>query len=156
MQLDRSDIEFNSWLAGFIDAEGCFLIGKQKSSNGSFRCHVRFSLELREDDAEILFEVQEKTGIGNVVLLNSYRDANPTVRWMITSKADRIKLINLLNKFPLRSKKKYDFDFWSKAHDLSMKVKSGPVSNSSIWEEIDELKNEMESNRRFSPYELSG
>lgn len=52
LKLDKSPMLSNSWLAGFIDADGSFdiQITESKDGNGKNRVSVRFRLEQRMTD----------------------------------------------------------------------------------------------------------
>jgi hypothetical protein len=112
------DPAFGNWLAGFIDGEGCFKIVKGKPRPGSFqwRWCLEFTLALRDDDAAILHEIHQRVGIGHLHLERPRRGSRQ-LRWRICSAADRAVLINLLERYPLRAKKRKSYAAWKAAHD---------------------------------------
>lgn len=117
------DDSFGNWLAGFIDGEGCFHISiASKEWYG-----IKFTLKLRADDEGILREIVEKTKIGYVEKYTgkSVANANPQSQWRVNSQVDCLKLIELLEKYPLRAKKKRDFDIWKKAVKYLANAKRG-------------------------------
>jgi hypothetical protein len=105
------DRDFGNWLAGFIDGEGCFYITRD-NARGVYR--ARFSLTLRADDRAILEECHSRVGIGT---LHNYKaqSGNMVTRWIVQSYADVDELVEVLHRFPLRAKKRKDFEIWSRA-----------------------------------------
>lgn len=108
MTTNRVDPGFGHWLAGFVDGEGCFTIISSRRQ-ASLIC--RFSLGLRSDDAPILREACERTGLGRVYRAGDGRMAT----WIVATQADLIALVELFEKYPLRAKKKRDFEIWARA-----------------------------------------
>lgn len=105
--------EFGHWLAGLIAGEGCFRIHRAKSGQ-HYAC--AFRLKLRDDDGPILREIRRKLGFGHVVPMRGYsRNANPLLAWDCESKADCVRLVNVLDRFPLRARKRRDYRIWRKA-----------------------------------------
>lgn len=145
---DRIDPGFGNWLAGFIDGEGSFVIA---TSNGQFRC--MFSLAVRDDDFEVIREVAERTGIGSIGRRRRYAaNHNPTVVWTVTSIRDCVALVRILDRFPLRAKKRRDYAVWRRAvlHWETRPVGShwhGTVD----WHEFAALKRELEAVRVYQP-----
>lgn len=106
------DSEFGHWLAGFIDGEGCFRIHKEKGG-GYYACH--FTLKLRDDDRAILEEIVSRTGIGHLKPDVVRGTSKPALIWVVQSKAECVKLVDLLDRFPLRAKKRRDWRIWRRA-----------------------------------------
>jgi len=106
------DDAFGYWLAGFVDGEGCFVI-KREPGGGRYACN--FKLALRLDDASIIRDIYQRTGIGQIYLGKPRGNTQASIRWMVTNKHDCLRLIGLLQRFPLRSKKQRDFQLWVRA-----------------------------------------
>lgn len=106
------DREFAHWLAGFIDGEGCFRIHKEKGG-GYYACH--FTLKLRDDDRAILEEIVGRTGIGHLKPDLIRGTSKPAMVWVVQSKAECVKLVALLDQYPLRAKKARDYAIWREA-----------------------------------------
>ncbi len=101
------DDAFGHWFAGFVDGEGCFSVHIQR--NGRFTpC---FSIGLRGDDYQILEEVGRRLGIGRVRFARRGRGRIAT--YDLTCTAECVALCDLFDRFPLRSKKRFDFAAWS-------------------------------------------
>jgi len=107
--LESTDGHF---LAGFIDAEGCFQI---RANNGAQSWRCVFTLALRDDDAEILVELQRLTGLGALTQLPAPGTSRPQVVWSIQSWPDCARLAELLERFPLRGHKRREAAVWAEA-----------------------------------------
>lgn len=114
------DADFANWFAGFVDGEGCFSVHKKKV-NGFETYDCQFSLTLREDDKEIIYEMQKRLGgLGSIACRpgsKSNCNANPQIRYCISSQRDCQIRRAILDIFPLRAKKRRDFEAWSHALD---------------------------------------
>jgi hypothetical protein len=74
-------------------------------------------VKLRDDDAAILFECQRRTGLGNVyaekkALAACSANSRAQMVWDVQRRADLPKLVLILQHFPLRAKKRRDFEIW--------------------------------------------
>jgi hypothetical protein len=109
-----TDEAFGHWLAGLIDGEGSFGIYPSNVGRGDWR--FVFSIQLRADDAALLEAVCSRTGIGRVRRAPNHRERqHPTVIWRIDSAAEHRTLLRLLDRYPLLSKKRRDYDLWREA-----------------------------------------
>ena len=106
------DGEFGHWLAGFIAGEGCFRVHKEKGG-GYYACH--FTLKLRDDERPILEEIVERTGIGHLKADLVRGNSRPCLVWVVQSKAECVKLVDLLDRFPIRARKRLDYAVWREA-----------------------------------------
>lgn len=106
------DRDFGNWLAGFIDGEGCFRVHKEKSG-GYYACH--FTLKLRDDERPILEEIVERTGIGHLKPDLIRGGSKPCLIWVVQSKAACLQLVELLDRFPMRARKRKDYAVWREA-----------------------------------------
>lgn len=104
--------DFGHWFAGFTDGEGSFQILHRKDNR--FTC--RFELALRSDDKSVLDEIRNVLDIGHLYYKprcsRRSPNENPVFRYMIQGSNELAKLVLLFKEFPLRSKKKRDFEIW--------------------------------------------
>jgi len=151
--------EFGHWFAGFVDGEGCFMI--RYSTLGRKRIGCRFHIALRDDDSAILYEIKKTLGdIGSISRSNSRTGTrsgghhdNPQVRFAVSSIADIYHiLIPLFEKYPLRSKKRRDFELWREAARLIM---SEQHLHREGGQEIKRLKTKQELTRRYNGNQLA-
>ena len=134
-----------SWFSGLIDGEGSFNIHVNKE-NRSIQAHLRIGM--REDEAEYIRDIHDmlRCGwIGRATLRNPR--GNESDAYFIDFASDAVIniIIPLLDKYPLRMKKKRDYVFWREAtliiHD------DGHLNGRR--EEVLELKRKMEKGRRY-------
>lgn len=149
--------DFGHWLAGFIDGEGCFWIGRHAKS--AYRC--MFAVSLRADDLPILEEVCERTGVGWTTKVKrasagSPAGAAPNVQWRVTNRADLLQLITLLDRYPLRAKKAAEYAIWRQAvltRPLKFIPRSGVKGGSRVkdWSQTIALRERLQGTRRYKP-----
>jgi LAGLIDADG endonuclease len=140
---------FFHWLAGFIDGEGCFFIGQRPELEYRSAVFCSFIIGLRGDDRPILVEIQKRTGIGT---LSQHRrnsvNGKVVVEWRVTKKDDCKVLVDLLDQFPLRSKKARDFEIWAEAVYLWHSRKRATRGNGGEgWDEMCDLMTELRNGR---------
>jgi hypothetical protein len=146
--LPETDDAFGHWLAGFIDGEGCFKITRI-SRSVTYRC--QFSLGVRVDDLATLEAVRDRLGFGSIYRFPGRRESNTraSARWDIINKRDGRALVDLLDRFPLRSKKARDYAIWREAMLLWWTYRGNRWHRDGPWDRIAELKAELERARRF-------
>jgi LAGLIDADG endonuclease len=110
--MDRDiDPFFGHWLAGFIAGEGCFSITLNHGS--SWQC--AFELKVRDDDGDIMYEIQSQLGLGKIYNLAERDTSRPQVTWRIGSLDECIRFIHVLDQFSLRARKSKDYHIWRRA-----------------------------------------
>lgn len=132
----------DSWISGFIDGEGCFLV-YVSSSRRIVQC--RFTLQVRADDAECLRSTQRYLGgIGRISTHHSpsARRSRPLTRWSITSKQDCAALVAHLERYPLLAKKRKDFEVWKRAVEALSEERNVVV--------MEQLRDELRDVRAYS------
>lgn len=140
------DPAFAHWFAGFVDGEGCFSVHK-KSVNNCETYDCQFSISLRADDLPILEEIKRQLGgIGS--LASAHRKAKgmekPQSRYCISSKADCQRLRAVFQVFPLRAKKRRDFEIWCDALDAWVVHKIGGG-----WDDMSYFRDSLMAVRNF-------
>jgi hypothetical protein len=101
-------------LAGFLDAEACFQIGPNNRGR-TWSCHM--TVAVRDDDAQVLIDLCRVTGLGRVAAKPAQGASCPQARWTIASKRECAELARILRAFPLRARKRRDFEIWARAVD---------------------------------------
>lgn len=137
---------FRSWLAGFIDGEGCFVIAAHTggSQGPSYGCELR--IRLRADDGVILDRIAELTGWGSV-RREPGRNGHPQVLWRIGAKADCQALVALLDAHPLMAKKSRDYAIWREAvQEWSIDRRGGGASD---WQPMIDLRERLIAARQY-------
>ena len=113
------------YISGFVDGEGCFSISFNKNEQRLPEVRLIFEIEVREDDKPILCEIKEVLGCGNIYRLEYERYAKwrPHVKLKVSNFNDiSQKIIPFFQKYPLKAKKRHDFEKFCKAAEL-IKVK---------------------------------
>ena len=97
----------NGWLSGFIDAEGCFNVVCSIDSRYSlgFRVRLRFIID-QKNEISIFYKLQNFLQSG---VINERKNIDTMYRFSSTSIHSHEKLIEYLDKYPLRSLKKVNF-----------------------------------------------
>ena len=139
---DINPLNCNGWLAGFIDADGGFKVRytekqidtKTNKVLTKARIEVRFALEQRKNIGidenksykPIMLQIQSFFGINTdfPTLRESKHNGNKTY-WIIevTSLNKLSHLIQYLNKYPLLTAKRNDFEDWYKVYQLIVNKK---------------------------------
>lgn len=108
------------WLAGFIDGEGSFNIARHA---GNYQ--PRFSIKLRDDDSQIIRDIHEFLDVGTVrecktcPVTSKYYTPNVRGQFRLDIIGqDNLKLVSILDQFPLRTKKLRDYEIWKKAVEI--------------------------------------
>jgi LAGLIDADG endonuclease len=100
--------------AGLVDAEGCFQI---RPNNGGRSWSCFMTLAVRLDDAGMLVDLCRVTGLGRIRMKAAQGSSRPQACWTVASKRECAELARLLRSFPLRARKRLDFEIWSAAVD---------------------------------------
>lgn len=139
------DAAFGNWLAGFIDGEGCFIIRETFTPSGRSGFYCGFSLEVRDDDAETIREIHQRTGVGTIKCrARPGKNGNdcPQISWNIQSGADCLALAAILDAHPLRAKKRRDYAIWRLAVDdqIANRGTPGRKRSGGYYEHIDRMR----------------
>lgn len=148
------DAAFGNWLAGFIDGEGCFAVKSSRNRDSPVVYHrCSFALQVRIDDQPVLDEICRETGIGRVTRVQARGHRNTTVVWSVVSKDHCLKLVALLEQFPLRAKKAKDFEIWKRAVLLWTGLPKGNRHHGPAAERdaLADLKALLQSSRSYRP-----
>ena len=103
-----------SYIAGFVDGEGCFtiIISKHKQKRLGLDARLHFEIELRADDLEILKRIQKTLNCGRIYHIDySKYGWSPHVEYKGSSiKHLTQKVIPFFKKHQLQTKKKHSFN----------------------------------------------
>ena len=142
LPLDNSSLASNAWLAGFIEADGCFYVRITKNKNCATH-KVACLLELAQKTSEGRPMLEIMTKIGEFLSVSvTFRDKSNQY-WVRTSSFTSNKILVLyLKKYPIFSSKHLDFLSWKKV--LNIMIEKKQVNK---LEEIKKIKNNMNSKR---------
>lgn len=130
-----------SWLAGFIEAEGCFKIKPKYRGNKEtvHSIYFEFEIHLHIDDLATLNYICNILGIGKV-----YTRGN-SCSYIIGNTKEIKVLLEILDKYPLNGVKRLDYLDFKEAFLLYSNRKGNLTSN--LTNEIINLKNNMNTKR---------
>ena len=121
------------YIAGFVDGEGCFALKFRRdvrreriSAPTYFYWDIEFIIALRNDDREILEKIRDTIGCGTVRV--TQKEARYTVNALENLQN---MVVPFFEKFPLRAKKRHDFELWKEALSLLNKNKGKKTGISS-------------------------
>ncbi len=135
-----STFNFDSWFAGFSDAESSFSIVPKQDSKGNInRYTFMFVIGLHLDDYEALEYIKNKLNIGTV------RIAKDECKFVVTKKEEISKLISLFDVHKLNTSKYLDFLDFKKAFNLY--INRGGYLTVRLKTSIEELKDGMNKKR---------
>jgi hypothetical protein len=107
------------YVTGLVEGEGCFCvsISKHKTKKLGFDARLMFEIEMIIDDKPLLEAVQKYFGCGQIYELNYERYGwRPRVKYAVKSQKDIFeKVIVHFEKYPLKGKKRKDFDYFCRA-----------------------------------------
>lgn len=143
--------DFGNWLAGFMDADGTFFLRVDERSH-SIGCYC--SIAQRDDNDAILYKIQEVLGVGHVNPCSratqrqkGMSNAKDAMKWRVGAIGDIIHvIIPLFEKYPLRGKKKRDFELWARAARI---IQTKGHLTKAGREEIMYLGQEMKDGRKY-------
>ena len=100
--------EWASWFSGLVDGEGSFII---------FRAGARwhsavFVLNMRADDRPMLDEIRRTLGFGAIYRRPRGRIGHPSHAYHVSRAKDMLALVRLFDRYPLRSRKRRDYEVW--------------------------------------------
>lgn len=104
------------WITGFIDAEGCFYIGFSKNIKRNIGWSVipTFNISLHEKDRALLELIQSSLGgVGKI-----YKHGQKSIQYQVSSVRDLRVIIKHLDKHPLISQKRLDFELFKESVEL--------------------------------------
>jgi hypothetical protein len=132
--------DFAHWLAGLIAGEGSFGIYLRARRKGY---QVQFVLSLRADDRPILEEIQRTTGLGTLLAVRRPQ-GNDLVAWKVITQRDMLRLVVILDGFPLRARKADDYAIWRQAvFYVSTSIRVGPRGRTNNWEPVKVLAEDL-------------
>lgn len=124
------------WLSGLADGEGSFTLYTRRRRNERYpgriyRCiNFAFKIAMRKDDMQTLILAQVMLGdIGRISRQGENRvchgrkgayRGNPLWGFVVNDRFQLLKVVEFFRRYPLRSKKKKDFEVWADALELYM------------------------------------
>ena len=122
--LDQNCLSCRGYLHGLIDGEGYFtLLSRNRRAEGT----CRFGIKLRQDDSDVIENVQRFLGCGVVRISPSFAtNHNPSIRLAVANLQHLNDIVIPLFDGGLRAKKLKDFKVWKQGVQLALNVKQRP------------------------------
>ncbi|MGH2983437.1 MAG: LAGLIDADG family homing endonuclease [Solirubrobacterales bacterium] len=136
------------FLAGFLEGEASFNITRQ-AGWANHRC--RMTLCVRDDDRTLIASLAKATRIGSVTSQEARATSKPQVTWQVCAKSDCARLIEILDAYPLRGRKSYDYAIWRAAVRFWVADDPTRYEKNRDWEPMRYLKLQLSAARRFDP-----
>lgn len=122
------------WISGFVDGEGCFVVGIQQRTKKS----ICFSFEIKCNisDEEIIRKIGDFLGCGKIYFVSPYIHRNTTyteraIALKVFRQTDLLdKIVPFFDRYPLKSKKRKSYEIWK--HLLLRNQQYKGVSNSDL------------------------
>jgi hypothetical protein len=114
VKTDLSHID-GHFIAGFIEGEAHLAVVEQNGGQ-SYSCAM--TLGVRDDDADLLRWLAARTGLGTVHPVPARSTSKPQVRWILRTQADCRGLVELLDRFELRGRKRREYKIWRAAVEV--------------------------------------
>jgi hypothetical protein len=130
------------WLAGFVEAEGCFicLIKKQSTHKSGNQILLNFILTQHSRDLDLMLKIKEYLGFGII----STPSGKSLVRLDVTKKTDIDTLIAFFKNYTFFGSKKLDFNDFSLIQEI---IKAKLHTTEKGLDRINLIKSRMNSKR---------
>jgi len=145
------DKSFGLWFSGFSDGESSFIIDYHFSDElfNKERFSPKFQIALRADDKEILNLMIYHLGFGKIYYKKCKLPTNPQFVFYVSSINDCVKLIEVFDRFPLRSKKRMDYLVWREFVLYKFNNNAGRKNNTVDNEVLRAYFNSLREIRKF-------
>lgn len=145
-------MDFNSYITGFTDGEGCFSVSFNQRSKLKTNIEVRpsFSISQKRYSLQVLESIQNYFQCGGI----RYSKHDGTYKYEVRSLSDLNNIIiPHFQKYPLQTAKHNDFERFQK---ICLMMKQNLHQNSHKLEEIIETAYEMNTSgkRKYKKHDL--
>jgi len=132
------------WVVGFADGEGSFTVSMPRS----IICRLKYGVAVRpmflisQDDGEIIKKIHEFFGFGRV---KEHTARKGHMIFLVDKPEGLEKIRNFFTRYPLQTKKKYDFEKWCQILDL---IKAGKHRSIEGIYEIAKIRDTMNTKKK--------
>ncbi len=109
------------------------------------------TLCVRDDDRALVANLAKATRTGSVTFQAAHATSKPQVIWQVCAKSDCARLIEILDTYPLRGRKSYDYAIWRAAVRFWVGDDPTRYEKNRDWEPMRYLKLQLSAARRFDP-----
>lgn len=130
---------FYNWLVGFTDGDGCFNIYTNKKNN---KINLSFKISQKSNNIQVLHYIKKQIGAG---IIRS--DSSGMSHYLVRDKKLLIsKILPIFNKYPLLTKKRFNFIRFKNAIDIWQNTSLSQTDKIKL---IDDLPLYNSSNNEF-------
>lgn len=141
--------DFKQWFVGFSDAESSLMINLRLNTGKHDRCELIYSLELHKDDKNTLIRILNELEINNTI----YDKKNSSYFRISNNLIIKEILIPIFEKYPLLTKKNYDYNLWTQAFYLhEQRIPRKVNHNHIILEKIAPIAKEINTFGKIDNY----
>jgi hypothetical protein len=134
----------DEWFVGFADGEGCFTIRIDVKPPNTRRAHLRFEVNQALRDSAVVEAIHAHFGFGRIDYNTS---GGRLCQWRVLRQADTEALVDLFDRCPLRTIKRFDYAIWRRAVYAKRRMLPGPAAhgdrNAALWAELIALRDEL-------------
>jgi hypothetical protein len=98
--------------SGLIAGDGHFAIHPTNGET-TWQCHL--AVQLRADDTPLLAELCRWSGAGMLQAVPARRTSRPQTTWIVQRQADCLRMVSILDRYPLLGKKLGQYEIWREA-----------------------------------------
>ena len=104
-----------NWVTGFVDGEGCFTVSIYQRKDLKLGWHVKpsFQISLHKRDESVLEDVKISLHVGHI-----YERGPKVIEYVVRSLKELEAVINHFHKFPLKTRKRADFELILMVHEI--------------------------------------
>ena len=135
------------WLVGFLEAEAHFYI-QPNNGGANWICGVR--LGIRDDDADVLLALWNRTALGRVRPVAARRTSRPQACWQIDSKIETARMASLLTDCPPVGRRRHEVKEWVAAVNLLADRRLGCSDH--VWREVAVRAEQIRGLRKFAQH----
>jgi hypothetical protein len=133
------------WASGLVDGEGCFFLMVKLRYDRPY-VYFKFEIGLREDDKETLEKLQRALGGFGCIRTNN---SNRSVALHVSRRDELLVVADFFERYPLRSKKRIDFEIWASALRYYDTKRGQGISSGELFEEMQTRAQQIRDNRKF-------
>ncbi len=144
--------------SGFFDGEGCFLLERKLKQGKVVQLTPKIQVGVREDDDSTILEIKRILNCGVVnsqpQSKNSRKNSKPTITFRVQDLDSLYNVVvDLFNRYPLRTKKAREFKAWSDVVCLRWAETEEGTKNSEYSSKylalFEEAKSVLDATRRY-------
>jgi len=140
----NADPVFWSWLAGFIDGDGCFTLSRRTRDDALFGANFNgmISISQYKNRSWVCDYIKKITGIGtviNITTTSNFGDSSGK-RWLVSRQSDIISIIEMIYSHLII--KKNDGRLLLKAINL-MSTRKTQYYTRGVFDELDKIYHKM-------------